>query len=78
MQNIVALAVLVLVAHVARAADYVEDSYAPHVTAADSDACEAKAQTVSACPDLKAEPCEDFWQAFEACMVAVENAGPTR
>ncbi len=75
MQNIIALVVLVLVAHVARAAD---ETYAPHVTAADSRACEAKSQTVSACSDTRAEPCDGYWETFEACMSAVENAGPTR
>ncbi len=34
-----------------------------------SDACEVKSQTVAACPDLRAEPCDAFWTAYDACMV---------
>lgn len=37
-------------------------------TDADFKACEAEAQTVSPCPDLKAEKCESYWATYNQCM----------
>lgn len=42
---------------------------APYSNPERSDACEAQAQTVSACPNIQAEPCEGYWTAYDACMM---------
>lgn len=31
--------------------------------------CQAEAQSVAPCPDLKANRCDDFWEAHAACMM---------
>lgn len=45
---------------------------APYANPSAGPACEARAQLASACPDLKAEPCEGFWDAYDVCMIAAE------